>query len=61
MGERRTRFKLTGDEPLSLAEAMHLMGMLQEMDELEEQLRDARRTGEIEGLDPETDARPRRR
>ena len=53
MGERRTRFKLSGDEPLSLAEAMRLMGMLQEMDELEGQLRDARRSGEIEGLDPE--------
>jgi uncharacterized protein with von Willebrand factor type A (vWA) domain len=53
MGERRTRFKLSGDEPLSLAEAKSLMGMLQEMDELEGQLRDARRSGEIEGLDPE--------
>ena len=40
MGERRTRFKLSGDEPLSLAEAKRLMGMLQEMDELEGQLRD---------------------
>jgi len=53
MGERRTRFKLTGDEPLSLAEAKGLMGVLQEMDELESQLHDARRSGEIEGLDPE--------
>jgi uncharacterized protein with von Willebrand factor type A (vWA) domain len=52
-GERRTRFRLTGDEPLSLAEAKGLMGMLQEMDELESQLHDARRSGEIEGLDPE--------
>ena len=50
---RRTRFPLTGDEPVSLAEAMHLMGMLQEMDDLENNLRAARRSGEIDGLDPE--------
>jgi uncharacterized protein with von Willebrand factor type A (vWA) domain len=50
---QRTRFGLTGDEPLSLAEARSLMGMLQEMDDLEAQLRSARQTGEIESLDPE--------
>jgi uncharacterized protein with von Willebrand factor type A (vWA) domain len=50
---RRTEFNLTGDEPLSLAEARSLMGMLQEMDDLEAQLRTARQTGEIESLDPE--------
>ena len=50
---RRTRFPLTGDEPVSLAEAMHLMGVLQEMDELENSLRAARRKGDLEGLDPE--------
>lgn len=50
---RRTRFPLTGDEPVSLAEAMHLMGMLQEMDDLENSLRAARRSGDIDGLDPE--------
>ena len=49
----RTKFSLTGDEPVSLAEAMHLMGTLQEMDELDNQLREARRTGDIESLDPE--------
>ena len=36
--DARTRFQLTGDEPLSLAEAMNLMGTLQEMDELEHQI-----------------------
>lgn len=50
---RRTRFPLTGDEPVSLAEAMHLMGVLQEMDELENSLRTARRSGDIDGLDPD--------
>lgn len=51
--DRRTRYRLTGDEPLSLAEARGLMGMLQEMDELEQQMKDARRSGEIDALDPE--------
>jgi uncharacterized protein with von Willebrand factor type A (vWA) domain len=50
---RRTRFPLTGDEPVSLAEAMHLMGLLQEMDDLENNLRASRRSGDIDGLDPE--------
>jgi uncharacterized protein with von Willebrand factor type A (vWA) domain len=45
------RQPLTGDQPLSLAEAMHLMGVLQEMDELERQLDDARRSGSLEDMD----------
>jgi uncharacterized protein with von Willebrand factor type A (vWA) domain len=49
----RTRFPLTGDEPLSLAEAMHLMGVLQEMDEIDRQLQEARRSGNPDALDPE--------
>jgi len=52
-GGRRTRFRLSGDEPLSLAEARSLMGMLQEMDELENQMKEARRSGDIDGVDPE--------
>jgi uncharacterized protein with von Willebrand factor type A (vWA) domain len=50
---RRQRGPLTGDEPLSLAEAMHLMGVLQEMDELENNVRAARSSGDIDGIDPE--------
>jgi uncharacterized protein with von Willebrand factor type A (vWA) domain len=49
---RRKRFNLTGDEPLSMTEAMGLMGTLQEMDELEQRMREARRTGELGDLDP---------
>jgi len=52
-GGRRTRFRLSGDEPLSLAEARNLMGVLQEMDELENQMKEARRSGDIDGVDPE--------
>jgi uncharacterized protein with von Willebrand factor type A (vWA) domain len=49
----RTKFRVTGDEPVSLAEAMGLMSTLQEMDELERQLQAARRSGELSDLDPE--------
>ena len=49
--DARTRFRLSGDEPLSLAEAMRLMGTLQEMDELEHQMREARRSGELGDVD----------
>lgn len=48
----RTRFRLSGDEPLSLAEAMHLMGVLQEMDELEHQMNEARKSGNLDDMDP---------
>jgi uncharacterized protein with von Willebrand factor type A (vWA) domain len=54
--DARTQFQLTGDQPLSLAEAMNLMGTLQEMDELEHQMSQARRTNDVEsiqGIDPE--------
>ncbi len=47
----RTKFRVTGDEPVSLAEAMGLMSTLQEMDELEGQIQRARRSGDISDLD----------
>jgi uncharacterized protein with von Willebrand factor type A (vWA) domain len=50
---RGKRFELTGDEPLSLQEAMGLMGTLQEMEELERNLEEARHTGDLSDLDPE--------
>ena len=49
--DMRTQYNLTGDEPLSLQEAMQLMGKLQGMDELEEQIREARRLGDLEDID----------
>lgn len=48
---RRTQYELTGDEPLSLAEAMDLMGTLQEFDELERQMRSVRRPSDLGDLD----------
>lgn len=47
------RFELTGDEPLSMSEAMGLMGTLQEMDQLEREIEAARQDGDINSLDPE--------
>jgi uncharacterized protein with von Willebrand factor type A (vWA) domain len=49
----RRKFRLTGDEPISMAEAMSLMGTLQEMDELDRQLQQARHSGDFGDLDPE--------
>ncbi len=49
--DMRTQFNFRGDEPLSLQEAMQLVGKLQGMDELEQQLRDARRLGDLEDID----------
>ena len=47
------RQPLTGDQPLSLMEAMHLMNVLQEMDELENQLGSALKAGSLEGMNPD--------
>jgi uncharacterized protein with von Willebrand factor type A (vWA) domain len=45
------RYPFRGDEPLTLQEAMKLMGELQELDQLEKQLRSADDTSDIEGID----------
>jgi uncharacterized protein with von Willebrand factor type A (vWA) domain len=47
------RYQFGGDEPLSLQEAMKLMGDLQEMDRLEKQLRSADDSANVEGVDAE--------
>jgi uncharacterized protein with von Willebrand factor type A (vWA) domain len=47
----RTRYRFGGDEPVTLAEAMRLMGELQGLDELEAQMSAARRQGSLEDVD----------
>jgi uncharacterized protein with von Willebrand factor type A (vWA) domain len=47
------RYPFRGDEPLTLQEAMKLMGELQELERLEKQLRSAEETADLEGLDAE--------
>jgi uncharacterized protein with von Willebrand factor type A (vWA) domain len=46
------RYRLQGDTPLSLEEALRVMGALQGLDRLEERLQDAERTGRADRLDP---------
>ncbi len=51
MEQMRTRFPFRGEESLPLNEAMRMMGRLQQMDGLEEQLQDARRLDNLEAID----------
>ena len=53
MSDLRRRYPFRGDDPLSLQEAMKLMGDLQSMDRLEQQLRGAEADAELEGVDVE--------
>jgi uncharacterized protein with von Willebrand factor type A (vWA) domain len=46
------QYRLQGDAPLSLREALRAMGELQDIDRVAEDLRDAERTGRLERLDP---------
>lgn len=49
----RTQFNVHGDQPLTLSEALRLMGDLQGLDELEHQMREARRLDDLSGVDQE--------
>ena len=45
------RYPFMGDDPLDLQQAMELMGELQDMDQLEKQLQDVARRGNLDDLD----------
>jgi uncharacterized protein with von Willebrand factor type A (vWA) domain len=47
------RYRMRGETPLSLQEALRLMGKLHALDRLEGDLQEAERTGRVAGLDPE--------
>ncbi len=51
MEQMRTRFPFRGDESLPLNEAMRMMGNMQQMEGLEEQLKEARRLDNLEAID----------
>ena len=51
--ETRTRFPFRGKESLPLNEAMRMMGRLQQMEGLEDQLQEARRLDNIDAIDSE--------
>lgn len=53
MEDIRTRFPFRGDETLPLNEAMRMMSQLQQMEGLEDQLREARRLDNLEAIDSE--------
>jgi len=51
MEQTRTRFPFRGEESLPLNEAMRMMGRMQQMEGLEEQLQEARRLDNLEAID----------
>src|SRR6266705_3027427 len=51
MEQMRTRFPFRGDESLPLNEAMRMMGRLQQMEGLEDQIQEARRLDNLEAID----------
>jgi uncharacterized protein with von Willebrand factor type A (vWA) domain len=51
--EMSRRYDFRGDEPLGMREAMELMDELQQMDQLERQLRGVQDAGDLERIDPE--------
>jgi uncharacterized protein with von Willebrand factor type A (vWA) domain len=53
MDELRRQYPFLGDDSLTMEQAMELMRRLQEQDQLEEALREAMRTGNLEDVDPE--------
>jgi uncharacterized protein with von Willebrand factor type A (vWA) domain len=53
MEQMRTRFPFRGNETMPLNEAMRMMGRLQQMEGLEDQLQEARRLDNLEAIDSE--------
>ncbi|HWZ17937.1 MAG TPA: VWA domain-containing protein [Ktedonobacteraceae bacterium] len=51
MEQMRTRFPFRGDESLPLNEAMRMMNRLQQMEGLEDQIKEARRLDNLEAID----------
>ncbi|HTI14751.1 MAG TPA: VWA domain-containing protein [Dictyobacter sp.] len=49
--ERRSRFPFHGNESLPLNEAMRMMGQMQQMEGLEEQMQEARRLDNLDAID----------
>jgi uncharacterized protein with von Willebrand factor type A (vWA) domain len=51
--DKASKYPFMGDESMTLDQAMELMGKLQEMDKLEQQIQQVMRDGNVEDLDPE--------
>ena len=52
LAQQAGRYRAQGDTPLSLQEALRLMGELHGLDRLEQDLQDAERTGRVDRVDP---------
>ena len=52
LAQQAGRYRARGDTPLSLQEALRLMGELHGLDRLEQDLQDAERTGRVDRVDP---------
>jgi uncharacterized protein with von Willebrand factor type A (vWA) domain len=53
LGQQARRYRAQGETPLSLQEALGLMGELHDLDRLEEDLQEAERSGRVDRLDSE--------
>ena len=53
MDELRRQYPFLGDDSLTMEQAMEMMRNLQELDQLEQALQEAMRTGNLEDVDPE--------
>lgn len=53
MRDMRQRYPFTGDDPVTLQEALQIMAQLQEMDQLEQQLRGAEEAADLDRVDAE--------
>jgi uncharacterized protein with von Willebrand factor type A (vWA) domain len=53
MDELRRQYPFLGDDSLTMEQAMEMMGNLQDYDQLEQALREAMRTGNLEDVDPD--------
>jgi uncharacterized protein with von Willebrand factor type A (vWA) domain len=52
LARQARRYRAQGDTPVSLQEALRLMGELHGLDRLEQDLQHAERTGRVDGVDP---------
>ena len=53
MDELRRQYPFLGDDSLTMEQAMEMMANLQDLDQLEQQLQEAMRTGQLGDLDPD--------
>ena len=53
MDELRRQYPFLGDDSLTREQAMEMMANLQDLDQLEQQLQEAMRTGQLDDLDPD--------